>query len=279
MLNLGGKVAIVTGAGRERGIGRAIAVRLAQEGARLVITDVGAAIPAPAPGRPETTVELEQRASEIRALGAEVLAMRADVTRADDVERLVTETVRAFGRIDILSNNAGVVRLGSALDLSEPDWQFTFDVNSKGTWLCCKAVANVMLRNGWSGKIVNMSSQSGRKADVLQPAYNASKAAVIMLTQCLAQQLARHGITVNAVCPGVIDTQLQDMALQWRAEHDPPSPGDTADQIRARMVREIPMRRMGTPEEVASLVAFLVSDEASYITGQAININGGQLMS
>jgi len=275
------RVAIVTGAGRERGFGQAIAKRLASEGARVVIVDIGKPLPGFANLAVGTTAELEARAEEIRAQGGEVVPVLADISLAEDVERMVEETVRRFGQINILVNNAGVgMRLAPSLEWTQEQWDTVFAINVRGTWLCCKAVAKRMVENKWPGKIVNMSSEAARRGSELQPAYNASKAAILSYTQSLALELARHGINVNSVCPGVMDTQLTARAVRGRYEAQAP-PGMSFEQFKNQYAQwaGVPMGRMGTAEEVADLVAFLVSEQARYITGQAININGGHVMS
>jgi len=293
--DLRGKVAIVTGAGRARGIGQAIAKRLAQDGARIVISDVGKAGLEDVPEyRLGSSQELEERAAEIRALGAEAVPVVADVTRADQVENLAEQAVRHFGQINILVNNAGMaVKLAPSLEWTEEEWDKVFAVNIKGTWLCCRAVARRMIEHQWPGKILNIASVAARGPSREQPAYAASKAAVLHYSWCLAQELAPHGINVNVVCPGIIDTQLWDMG--FRMMYAQQQPGLTWEQIRAAVAKpladadlkavqdrfvkpQVPFGRMGTADEVADMVAFLVSDQARYITGQALNVSGGQAM-
>jgi len=277
--NLKDKVAIVTGAGRERGLGQAIAKRLAKEGAKLVICDIGHRFEA-FPDYPlGMTDELEARTEEIRSLGGEVLALPVDVSDEDSVGLMVKRSVQEFGGVDILINNAGVgIKAAPSLDWTVAEWDKVFAVNVRGTWLCCRAVAREMIRQRRGGRIINMSSQSARGADVAQPAYNASKAAVLNYSQSLTLELAPHGIRVNCVCPGVIDTQLLEMRL--RVLHQQKKPELSYEQFKLLAANEwrIPLGRLGTAEDVAALVAFLVSSDADFITGQGINVNGGQMM-
>lgn len=240
---LGGKVAIVTGAAQ--GMGKAIATALAREGVQVVVSDIDA----------------ERATSVAESIGA--VCIVADVTREKDVENMVEGTVKRFGTVDILVNNAGILRPTRIENISKAEWDLVLDVNLNGVFLCTKAVLGIMKRKGF-GRIVNMSSSAGRSVSTLGGAhYTASKAAVLGFTRAVAKEVAPFGITVNAVCPGLIDTEMV------RSECSP-------ERI-AAYEKSFPISRLGTPEEVAELVLFLVA-EAPYMTGASIDINGGDLM-
>ena len=266
---LAGKVAIVTGAGRHKGIGRYIALALARGGADVVVTGSGR--------DPETFPDAEKEigwrdidsvAEEIRAMGRRSLALVTDMTKSADAERLADETVREFGRIDILVNNAAAGRGRDrvpVIQLEESEWRRVLDLNLTGAFLLTKAVAAKMVEQGEAGRIVNISSILGRQGMVTSSAYSASKAGLLLLTQVLALELASHKINVNAVCPGLIGTSRMD---------DVTAPGPIRDQV----MRTTPLGREGYPEEVGDLVAFLCGPGGAYITGQTINIDGGRVM-
>jgi NAD(P)-dependent dehydrogenase (short-subunit alcohol dehydrogenase family) len=246
---LQGRVAIVTGAGQ--GMGRAVARALAQRGATVVVNDV----------RPESA---EATAAELRSFGVEALAIPIDVIDAAAVRAMVARSVDRFGAVHILINNAGVLRPTKVIDIPEDEWDWVIAVNLKGTFLCSQAVLPSMKAAGW-GRIVNFSSTAGKNVSTVGGAhYTAAKAGVLGFTRHLAKEVAAHGITVNAVCPGLIDTEMV------RA---------TIDDARTEAyARSFPIPRLGRPEEVAELVAFLASDRAAYITGASLDINGGDLM-
>ena len=246
---LSGKVAIVTGAGQ--GMGRAVAQRLADAGARLVANDV-------------SLDSAERTASALRDGGAEAVAVQGDVTSRTDVIRIVDTAIRQFGAVHILVNNAGVLRPTAVIDIEEDEWDFVVGVNLKGTYLCSRAVPPVMREAGW-GRIVNFSSTAGKNVSTVGGAhYTAAKAGILGFTRHLAKEEAHHGITVNSVCPGLIDTEMVR---------------STIDDARARAYADsFPIQRLGEPSEVAELVAFLASDRAAYITGASLDINGGDLM-
>jgi 3-oxoacyl-[acyl-carrier protein] reductase len=249
-VQLVGKIAIVTGAGG--GLGRAIAMKLASRGAAIVVCDID--------------LERAQRvADEVRAASGRALVVAADVTIAVDVERLVQATCDSFATVDILVNNAGFARLRpSVLDITEQEWDQTIMVNLKSVFLCTKAVLKVMVPKN-TGQIVNLASLAGRSTSTIGSAdYTASKAAVIGFTRHVAREVASKGIRVNAVCPGPIDTQMVRGPLS----------DSQIDAISSR----IPMQRLGTPGDVAGAVAFLASEDAGYITGACLDINGGLLM-
>lgn len=277
MGRLSGKVAMVTGCGGERGFGRAIARRLAQEGADLVVTDVTPA-GTRVPTKPATGWGgLDAVAEEIRGAGRRAVTAIVDVRSLDDIRSAVERAVEQFERIDILVNNAaapaGEDRV-SVVDLSEAAWDIVIDTNLKGTFLCSKVVASGMLRDGVRGRIINVASTSGKRGSPELAAYCASKFGLIGFTQSLAMELAPAGITVNAICPGVADTERLDYMGRRRD-------GSYDGQLRAEAVKGeavgIPLGRVATAADIAPIVAFLASDDAGYMTGQAINVDGGRI--
>lgn len=275
MYNLQGKVALVTGAGGERGIGRAVAMRLAQEGADVVVNDVRAQSPSG-----ERWGGMAQVVQEIEALGRRALGVVADVSDAAQVQAMVDQALATFGQIDILVNNAGA-RAGRdrvpVIELEEAEWDRIQRINSKGTFLCCRAVARAMVAAGRGGKIINISSTAGKIGTARYAAYCASKFAVIGLTQSLAQELAPYGINVNAICPSLLATErLDDLAAAL-------APGNvSAEEHRSVMVERAanlsPLGRMAEVNDVAATAAFLASAEASYLTGLSISVAGGAQM-
>ena len=249
MADLTGRVALITGAGR--GMGRASAERIAADGARVVVNDLD-----------------EARAAEVAdrlvSEGAEAMGVAADVSDAADVSRLVGSTRERFGDVDVLVNNAGVLRRTGILALEEDEWDLVLDVNLKGTYLCTRAVLPAMKEAGW-GRVVNISSSAGRSVSTLGgPHYTTAKAAVLGFTRAVAKEMAPFGITLNAVCPGLVNTEMVNEVI-------------TDAQTRA-YADSFPIKRLAEPEEVAELVAFLASDRAAYITGASLDINGGDLM-
>jgi NAD(P)-dependent dehydrogenase (short-subunit alcohol dehydrogenase family) len=275
MYNLRDKVAIVTGAARRRGIGRAIALRLASEGANLVLMDV---CQKRSDLQGALGEELKEVTEEIKAKGRQVVAVEGDVGAREDVERVVGETIRRFGQVDILVNNAGIGgSMVTVVQTSEEDWDRIMRVNAKGVFLCSQAVAKEMIRLGRGGKIVNIASQAGKRGFVFEGAYCASKFAVVGLTQVMAIELARYKINVNTVCPGTVDTEAIDELFLQLSKYSKSK--ETPEQIRERIIREqVPLRRIEKPEDVANLVVWLASSEADYMIGESINITGGQTM-
>ncbi|MCE5282121.1 MAG: SDR family oxidoreductase [Deltaproteobacteria bacterium] len=242
------QVAIITGAAK--GIGRSIALALVKEGAKVVLVDVDGDV-------------LRSLQEEIEKRGGQALSVACDISTPSDVERMVEQGLKAFGRIDLLVNNAGIIRRGTIETVSEEDWDRVIAVNLKGTFNCCKAVVGPMKRQR-SGKIVNVSSIAGKLGDITSaPGYGSSKAGTDALMKTLARQLAPSGIRVNAVAPHAIETE---MSAQW------------PDERKREVVTGIPLGRLGRPEDVAAAVLFLASDDASFITGEILDVNGGAFM-
>lgn len=275
MGELAGKVALVTGAGSLEGIGFAIARALAQEGAAVALADLCRDLDAPGYYRLSSWAELEAAASQLRALGARAMPVRVDVTRRESVEEMVSSVVQELGAVHILVNNAGGAPGPGPLHLMEESaWSKTLEINLHGTFLVSRAVVGQMLSQGTGGAILNVASKAGKVPRAFAGAYCVAKAAVIMLTRVQALELAPHGIRVNAVCPAQIETPLE----RWSWELEARVLGKNLEQVRQEKVSQIPVGRLGTPNDVAEVVRLLVSDRASYMTGQAINVTGGQLM-
>lgn len=273
MSNLNGKVAIVTGAGRKNGIGAAIARRLAENGADIVVSDICAA-PTDLPhGGNAAWEELREIATEIASLGVSAVPVRSDVTSSEDVATMMTATKEQFGRLDILVNNAGVI-IGPApiRYMAEEAWRRMLEINATGVFLCCQHALPLMIEGDRGGRIINMSSIAAVRPRIFMSAYAASKAAVIAMTRSLAQEIGEFGITANAILPGDIDTGMK----QWGMQLESMVTGQTYDNVVGDLESKIPAGRLGEPDDVADLVAFLVSEEAAFITGQALNLTGGR---
>jgi NAD(P)-dependent dehydrogenase (short-subunit alcohol dehydrogenase family) len=273
--DLDGKVALVTGAGGKEGLGRAIAVRLAREGADVVVNDVVAR----RTGSPDWA-GLPDVVREIEALGRRAWAVVADVSDAQQVEAMVHQALQQFGQIDVLVNNAGAPAGRDrvlVVELEEDAWDLVQRVNVRGTFLCCRAVARAMIQRGRGGKIINMSSTSGKRGLARYAAYCTSKFAVRGFTQALAQELAPHGINVNAICPGLIETErVGDIAAALAPEGV--SKEAYREQLLANAIAGTPLGRLGRAADVAQLAAFLASAESDFLTGLSITVAGGYLM-
>ena len=274
--DLRGQTALVTGAGKKSGIGYAIAEKLAQSGANVVLADF---IPGEEEKNPllvtgnrkEMTTLAESLA---RQYGNKALFVEMDVTSTASVEKMAEEVKAQFEHVQVLCNNAGTV-LGvpnAVHTYDENAWMRTIDVNLHGVYRVSKAIVPLMMDTG--GAVINMASRAAKVPPLFNGAYAVAKAGVVMLTKVMARELAGSGIRVNAVCPGVIDTEF----TKWRFELEARIFNSTQEERRAEMVQTIPMGRLGAAAEVANLVAFLASDQSSYTTGQAINVTGGQLM-
>jgi 3-oxoacyl-[acyl-carrier protein] reductase len=244
-MKLKGKTAIVTGG--SRGIGRAVCLRLTQQGANIVVGYAGSAQAA------------EETAAICRALGVQAIAVQADVSRPKQCAALFDKTISTFGRVDILVNNAGIARDALIIRMSENQFDEVIDTNLKGAFLCMKLAARLMMKQRY-GRIISMSSVVGVRGNAGQTNYAASKAGLIGMTKSLARELAGRGVTVNAVAPGLIETDMTAGLPQ---------------SARQEMLRAIPLGRTGTPEDVAGAVAFLAGEDASYITGQVLCVDGG----
>ena len=282
MYDLNGKVAIVTGAGGRHGIGRAIALRLAQEGADVVVTDIQRGPEAiRAEDRQAGWQGLPSVVGEIEALGRQGLALYSDVSDSGQVTDMVNQTLDRFGRIDILVNNAGSQPGPDrvlVVDLEEAAFDEVMRVNVKGTYLCSKAIARHRIERGGGGKIIIISSGAGKRGRARFAAYCSSKFALIGFTQSLAQELGPHNINVNAICPGLVDTERTDYIAAALAPE-----GESAEEHRAMMIRErsttIPMGRVAVGDDIARTAVFLASSEADYMTGLSISVSGGSDMS
>ena len=243
-MKLEGKVALVTGGAQ--GIGRAIALALAREGAKVVLSDIN-------------LEKAQETGREIESLGREAFAVGGNVASAKDAETMVNQTLEKFGRLDILVNNAGIARDQLLLRMKEEDWDLVLAVNLKGTYNCTKAAIRHLVKQK-GGKIVNIASVVGEMGNAGQANYSASKAGVIGFTKSIAREYAVRNVQVNAVAPGFIDTAMTQAVPEKNREF---------------LIKQIPMQRLGTPEDIAEAVLFLVSSSADYITGHVLNVNGG----
>ncbi|RLB06280.1 MAG: 3-oxoacyl-ACP reductase [Deltaproteobacteria bacterium] len=243
-MDLKGKRAVVTGAGQ--GIGRAIALKLAQRGADLIVDDIN----------PQT---VKRTAQEVQALGTKAFAVVADVSQRADVEEIVKVALRELGGVDILVNNAGIARSALLLRLKDEQWDEVLNVNLKGIFYCTQLVAPQMIKQRY-GKIINISSIYGRIGTIGDANYAASKAGIVGFTKSVARELARYNINVNAIMPGLIDTPLLR---------------GIPDKYLQPMIEDVPLGRVGKPEDIANVVAFLASDDASYMTGAILEVTGG----
>jgi len=243
-----GKTIVVTGS--SRGIGRAIVMKFARKGANIVLND-----------RSNSEL-LEDLIKELESIGTKVLSVLADVGKDEDAKKIFDEAVKEFGRVDVLVNNAGITRDNLIIRMKEEEFDSVINANLKGTYNCSKYAATVMLKQRF-GKIINISSVVGVSGNAGQVNYSASKAGVIGITKSLAKELAQRGITVNAVAPGYIQTNMTD-AL--------------SDKVKEEVLGHIPLKRLGSAEDIANVVCFLAGDDANYITGQVLNVDGGMVM-
>jgi 3-oxoacyl-[acyl-carrier protein] reductase len=247
-MKLEGKVALVTGA--SRGIGREIALELAREGANVAINYAG------------SEAKANEVAEEIRTMGREALTIQADVSSSESVESMVKQTIEAFGKLDILVNNAGITKDNLLMRMKEADWDDVININLKGVFLCTKAVTRQMMKQR-SGRIINISSIVGVSGNAGQANYVAAKSGVIGLTKTTAKELATRGITVNAIAPGFITTDMTDKLN---------------DETKNEMLKQIPLARLGEPTDIAKTVLFLASEDSRYMTGQTLHVDGGMVM-
>jgi len=272
--DLKGKTALVTGAGKRTGIGYGIAKKLASLGSQVIVADLGNISQEASQVPTGTAAEMEDIAGELSdQFGVKALAVSVDVTSHGSIEHMVKTVQGQFKRVDVLCNNAGA-SFGvpnTVLYYDEQAWMKTIDVNLHGVFRVSRAIVPLMTGNG--GSIINTASRAGKVPPVFNGAYAVAKAGVIMLTKVMAKELAGAGIRVNAICPGQISTDLE----KWRFELEASFYGSTVEEREQEMCKTIPLARIGTIQEVANLVAFLASDASSYMTGQAVNITGGQL--
>jgi len=275
MYDLKNKVAIVTGAGGRRGFGRAIANRLAKDGADIVIVDKLAVLPQ---DKTEGWHGIESVAAEIEVCGRQGLGIVCDITNSQEVDKAVADTILKFGKIDILVNNAGIHINRSLQEMDDATWNRQIAVNLTGTFFFARGVARAMLKSGKGGRIINVGSLRSKTAAPGEEAYCASKFGVIGLTQSMAIELAPHQILVNAVCPALTDTDINLDMFQNRAKKGPISEQEAREAMNKNVISQIPLGRLGTTEDLAELVAFLCARESGFITGQSINVNGGLFM-
>ncbi|MBW3113904.1 MULTISPECIES: 3-oxoacyl-[acyl-carrier-protein] reductase [Bacillaceae] len=247
-MNLEGKVALVTGA--SRGIGREIALELAREGCNVAVNFAG------------SEAKANEVVDEIKSLGREAIAVQCNVSDGEAVQAMVKETIGQFGSIDILVNNAGITKDNLLMRMKETEWDDVININLKGVFLCTKAVTRQMMKQR-SGRIINISSIVGVSGNPGQANYVAAKSGVIGLTKTTAKELAARGITVNAIAPGFISTDMTDKL---------------PEDVRNEMLKQIPLSRFGDPKDIAKTVTFVASDSAAYMTGQTLHIDGGMVM-
>ncbi len=275
MTGLEGKVAVCTGSGRHKGLGQGILKRLAEGGCRVVVSDIGKPKEHLGEANIGLSTEMEEIAAEIRDAGGEAVAIACDVRKEDDVRALIDGTVDAFGRLDILVNNAGIGYIMKNLDdLSLEEWNVVLEVNLTGAFLCTQYAARQIAGQDSGGRIINIASQAAKSGFPHMAPYVASKHGLIGLTRSCAIDLGGQGITVNAVCPNHVTTGLGARQNEYFAQFL----GLSVDEYLAAMRNRIPLGRPGLIEDTASAVAFLASDDARYITGEALNVSGGEEM-
>ena len=271
---LSGKVAIVTGSARPKGLGEAMVKRLAQEGCKVVVSDLGAArgkeMPADAIG---STAEIDAMVSQIRAEGGEAMGVACDVLEEAQVQALVATTVRHYGRLDIMVNNAGIGYLMKpTIEMTQADWDVVLGVNLRGAFFGIKHAALQMIAQKRGGRIINIGSQASKSGFPFAAAYVASKHGMVGLTRSAAIELGPQGITVNTICPNHVTTGLG----AWQNQFFSAATGRTQEKYLADMRARIPMGRPGLQEDIAKACAFLASDQANYITGESMNVSGGE---
>jgi 3-oxoacyl-[acyl-carrier protein] reductase len=247
-MTLEGKIALVTGA--SRGIGREIALELARQGANVAVNYAG------------SESKANEVVDEIKAMGKEAFVIKCDVSNSEEVAAMVKETVDRFGKLDILVNNAGITKDNLLMRMKEDEWDDVININLKGVFLCTKAVTRQMMKQR-VGRIINITSVVGVSGNPGQANYVAAKSGVIGLTKTTAKELASRNITVNAIAPGFITTDMTDKL---------------SEEVKAEMLKQIPLARLGEPKDIAKMTAFLASDDSSYITGQTLHVNGGMVM-
>ncbi len=269
-----GKTAVVTGSGRAGGIGLGIAARLAGEGANVVLHDLGQVGGDTAPSHGVGTAEeLERAAASIRAAGGRATAFCGDMMVEEDVAGLMDHAVSEFGSLDIVVNNAGIGYLfGPLVEMTQENWDAVLNVNLRGVFFGIKHAVRQMIPQGRGGRIINIASQAAKSGFAFASAYTASKHGVLGLTRSAALELADHGITVNAICPNHITTGLG----AWQNEFMSRAQGKSLDRYMSDMRERIPLGRTGSVEDIASVCAFLCSDEAEYVTAEAVNVSGGE---
>lgn len=258
MIKLDGRVAVVTGGGK--GMGRAICIAYAKAGARVAVADLDFAAASAV-------------ADEIRAGGGEAIAHKTDVAVKSEVEAMMKAASDAFGRIDILCNNAGVITKKFVEEMSERDWDLNMNVNAKGVFLCSQAVIPYMKKRG-GGRIISTASVSGKVGFEQEAHYCASKAAVLLFSKALALEVAKYGILVNCVCPGNVETDMMRVQIDWESERT----GEDKETLKKQWTDVVPLKRLAQPEDVADMYLFLASDYAGYLTGDALNVAGGLVM-
>ena len=270
-----GKVALCTGAGRPEGLGEAILKRLAEEGCQVVVTDLGKPQRHMGSEHIGTTKEMEQVADEIRTSGGMATTFALDVRDEDQVEAAIAHAVAEFGGLDFMINNAGIGYLIQPVtEMTKEQWQAVLEVNLMGAFLCTKHAARQMLAQGRGGRIINIASEAAKSGHPHMAAYTASKHGMLGLTRSTAIELGPQGITVNAVCPNHVTTGLGAVQNEYFAKYK----NMTVEEYLADMRNRIPMARVGLAEDTANTVAWLCSEEASYITAQGINVSGGAVL-
>jgi len=257
-MNLNEKRALVTGGAR--GIGKGICKQLANAGASIIVADINYE------GALQTANELKQN-------GHEAYSIKMDVSKKNEIEQVITSVIKEYGPIHIVVNNAGTITLGTVFEISEEEWNLIMDINAKGVFFVSQIVAKEMVKNGIKGRIINISSIGAKIPFENQAHYCASKAAVLGITRVFAIELAKYGITVNAICPGAVEAEILKKSYEWVALKT----GQKPEEILESWLRPVPLGRLIKPEEIGDVVVFLCSDQAKTITGQAINVDGGRI--